>query len=297
MVGAPTISPAMARAIEQYVAEVAPEQPFGYVDERGLVRFQGLGLEGVHGEPPSRGPQAPVQRRPRDPFSTSTNGFSKYWSGVRFPPRCSRFRANRLGSAAGLAALARVSTPAAWRLTSALKEGGYLDEAGDLALVGELMRRWRAASRRPQQRVGARWVLPGRAPLERLRSALADLRKREERPSACLGLFAACDALGVGHVRGVPAHLYDGAWSPELLERLGLVLVREGQQPELLVRQVARWPESLFRAAVSVDGVPVADVLQCWLDVSGEPARGAEQAAFLWRRIIGPAIAKGEPEP
>ena len=59
--------------------------------------------------------------------------------------------------------------------------------------------------------------------------------------------------------------------------------------------RLARWPESLFRAAVSVDGVPVADVLQCWLDVPGEPARGEEQAAFLWRRIIGPAIAKGDP--
>ena len=48
---------------------------------------------------------------------------------------------------------------------------------------------------------------------------------------------------------------------------------------------------------MDVDGVPVADVIQCWLDVSGEPARGAEQAALLWRRVLGPAIANGEPEP
>lgn len=296
MVGAPAISPAMARALEEYVAEVAPAQPFGYVDERGLVRFQGLGLEGVRGEPPHRASQAPVQRRPRDPFSDLNQWLLKVLIGRALPPEMLSVPREAAGSAAALAALARVSTPAAWRLTSALKEGGHLDEAGNPALVGDLMPRWRAAARRPQQRVGARWVLPGRAPLERLRAALADLRKREERASACLGLFAACDALGVGNVRGVPAHLYVRHLEPELLERLGLVLVRGGQQPELLV-QVARWPESVFRAAVSVDGVPVADVLQCWLDVSGEPARGAEQAAFLWRRVIGPAIAKGEPEP
>lgn len=47
-----------------------------------------------------------------------------------------------------------------------------------------------------------------------------------------------------------------------------------------------------------VNGVPVADVLQCWLDVSGEPARGLEQAALLWRPIIGPVVERGRaPEP
>jgi len=122
------------------------------------------------------------------------------------------------------------------------------------------------------------------------------MRRETALPSACLGLFAACDALGVGHVRGAPVHLYVRRAEPELLERLNVAIAPNGQQPDLLLR-VARWPESLFRAAVNVDGVPVADVLQCWLDVSGEPARGAEQAAFIWRRVLGPAIANGEPAP
>jgi hypothetical protein len=60
---------------------------------------------------------------------------------------------------------------------------------------------------------------------------------------------------------------------------------------------VARWPESLFRGAVRPDGVPVADVIQCWLDVSSHPARGAEQAAFIWKRVLGPVIAGGEQQP
>ena len=37
VVGARVISSAMARSLEQYAAEVAPDQPFGYVDERGLA--------------------------------------------------------------------------------------------------------------------------------------------------------------------------------------------------------------------------------------------------------------------
>jgi hypothetical protein len=64
-----------------------------------------------------------------------------------------------------------------------------------------------------------------------------------------------------------------------------------------VVLRVARWPESVLRGAVSVRGVPVADIIQCWLDVSAEPARGAEQAAFIWKKVLGPAIAGGGPEP
>lgn len=56
VVGAPAISPAMARSIEQYIAEVASDQPFGYVDDRGLVRFHGLGLEAARGASLSRAP-------------------------------------------------------------------------------------------------------------------------------------------------------------------------------------------------------------------------------------------------
>jgi hypothetical protein len=297
IIGAPAISAAMARSIEQYISEVAPDQPFGYLDERGLVRLHGLGLEAARGEPFRGAPQERTARdRPRDLFSDLNQWLLKVLAGRKLSAGMISVPHEPVRSAAELAARAHVSAPAAWRLHSALKDSGHVDDAGDLALVRDLMARWRAAAQRPQRQLGARWVLPGRAPLDRLRSALAELRKETELPSACLGLFAACDALGVGHVRGAPVHLYVRRAEPELLERLNVAIAPSGQQPDLLLR-VARWPESLFRAAVNVDGVPVADVIQCWLDVSAEPARGAEQAAFIWRRVLGPAIAHGEPEP
>lgn len=150
-------------------------------------------------------------------------------------------------SAAELAARAEVSVPAAWRLLRDLKDGGFVDEDGGLCLLPDLLARWRAACQRPQQRTGARWVLPGREPLEDLRGALADVWVEAQPPAACLELFAACDALGVGHVRGAPIHLYVRNLDPDLLERLGLVLSPDDQRPDVLVR-VARWQESLFRA-------------------------------------------------
>jgi hypothetical protein len=296
VVAAPAISAAMARSIEQYVAEVAPKQPFGYVDERGLVRFHGLGLEAARGQPAKKAPARPAPERPRDLFSDLNQWLLKVLAGRKVPPEMISVPREPVHSAAELAARGRVSAPAAWRLYSALKNSGHIDDAGNLSLVRDLMGSWRAAAQRAQQRVGAKWVLPGRAPLDRLRGALAKLREQEEQPSACLGLFAACDALGVGHVRGAPVHLYVRHVEPELLQRLGIAIAPNGEPPDLLLR-IARWPESVFRAAVQVDGVPVSDVIQCWLDVSGEPARGAEQAAFIWRRVLGPAIANGEPEP
>ncbi len=45
VVGAPAISDAMAESLERYLAEVAPGQPFGYVDERGLVRLHAPGFD------------------------------------------------------------------------------------------------------------------------------------------------------------------------------------------------------------------------------------------------------------
>jgi hypothetical protein len=56
----------MARSIEQYAAEVAPNQPFGYVDERGFVRFHGLGLKSSRSEPSGSKRQRAAPDRPRD---------------------------------------------------------------------------------------------------------------------------------------------------------------------------------------------------------------------------------------
>ena len=171
-----------------------------------------------------------------------------------------------------------------------------MDEGGEPVRMRDLFARWRAAALRPQRQVGAVWVMPGREPVERLRAALAALRADEGRPTACLGLFAACDVLGVGHVRGAPVHVYVRRVEPATLGALGLALAPRGRPADVILR-VARWPESVFRGCVSPGGIPATDILQCWLDVSAEPARGAEQAAYLWRRMLGPALTGGEAEP
>lgn len=296
IVGAPAISPAMAASLEAYASDVAPGQPFGYVDERGLVRLHGPGLEDVRRDPAPAGAARRAQAQPRDLFSDMNQWMLKVLVARPLAEKMISIPRQAVGSAAELAKVAAASGPAAWRLMTALKAAGHLDESGhDLVRIAELFARWRAAAMRPQRELGAIWILPGRSPLERLRRELADMAEGSA-PSAGLGLFAACDALGVGHVRGAPVHLYVRRADPEMLERLGLAVAQDGRAADVVVR-LARWPESIFRAAARVDGVPVADVIQCWLDVSSHPARGGEQAAFIWKRVLGPALASGEQQP
>jgi hypothetical protein len=108
-----------------------------------------------------------------------------------------------------------------------------------------------------------------------------------------LAAFAACEQLGLGFVRGVVPHLYleDGgdARGAALLERLGLRRVEAGAPADVMVREPP-YPESVFRAAVLRDGVPTADVIQCWLDVSHEEARGPEQAEHIWKALLEPRL-------
>jgi hypothetical protein len=47
-------------------------------------------------------------------------------------------------------------------------------------------------------------------------------------------------------------------------------------------------PDSVHRGCVMVEGVPVADALQCYLDVRPSYARGREQADFIFERVLRP---------
>lgn len=96
---------------------------------------------------------------------------------------------------------------------------------------------------------------------------------------------SAAEVLGSGVVSGAPRHLYLAAPSPAGLEGLGLVPCRPGEPPELLVRRPAS-SQAVLRAAIRPEGeLPVADAVQCWLDLRHHPVRGKEQAAAIARRL------------
>ena len=117
-------------------------------------------------------------------------------------------------------------------------------------------------------------------------SALAN-GKNALAPRACLGLFAAAEFLGFGFVHGVPPYFYLDSLDREILSRMGLSSEGAEQRPDVYVR-IPAYRESVFRAAVVRDGVPVADILQVWLDVSSHPARSESQAEEIRHRVLAP---------
>lgn len=90
-------------------------------------------------------------------------------------------------------------------------------------------------------------------------------------------------------MHGVPQYFYLESLDRAVFKRMGLSPEGAEQKPDVFVR-VPAFRESVFRAAVIREGVPVADILQVWLDVGSHPTRGAEQAEEIRNRVFTPIL-------
>lgn len=187
-----------------------------------------------------------------------------------------------------LAAAAQVSTMSVSRLLKQLHSERFLDpSASHIALVRreEFFIRWRASALRTCPEVPMR--LPLKANPRQQISRWVD----KQGGQACMGLFAAADSLGMGHVSGVPPYV-----CMSRLPRPGvawpgmesMVAFPEGV-PDFIIRQAAS-PRSTFLGAVRRDGTLCTDVIQTWLDVSNHPLRGEEQADHIYRKVLRKVI-------
>lgn len=296
IVCAPSISKPLLNELDQFVGRYGEGSAWGVMDDAGLVHLRGPGLERVQRE------RQHLRLRPAVPHRSDFLSDLGQWMlkvlcshrlplelRLRSPSGHTRID-EPLASAMALARLAEVSAPTASRFVTSLKEERFLVGGAVLGFIrgGELLDAWRSAVRRRPPEIRARWLFQPRDPSKHLDDVL---RKQAQKPGgrACLGLFAACDRLGFRFVSGVAPHLYLEKASTDALQRLGLRLAEPGESADALVRE-PRFPESVFRGSMERDGVPVTDVLQCWIDVSDHPARGEEMAAHLFDRVIRPSI-------
>ncbi len=294
VVGAPSLSRAWRQELAAYAERFFPGEAWGLVDGAGGLVLLAPGLEALSSEPePPRGDASmKVVARP-DPFSDLGQWMAKVLLAPDLPERYLRAPRARAAGPKVLAEIAGVSLPTASRYASRLRELGFLAEGpAGLRLIRReaLLAEWRQASRTLAQDLGCRWLIPESDSPRQLRRAL---QGRGAGPRLALGLFAACEQLGLGFVRGAPVHLHVEAASAELLETLGLAPVAPGERVDVFLR-VPRFPEAIFRGAVDVEGVPTADVIQCWLDVSGHPVRGTEQAEQLYQRVLRKHLMGGD---
>jgi hypothetical protein len=305
IIGAPRLSQSLVHDLRSFAAQVAPDVAIGIIDLEGSRIFVGNELESLSSSAARPRLSVPLPHlAPRlHLFSDLNQWMLKVLLSPRIPEHLLQAPRRQLENVSELAKAARVSLMSAFRCVSLLKAGGFLDEQAPvlrLINVEALFERWRAASLRPVRELSMRWVIPGdqerqlsdavRAYLKKSESAVSRGRganRAVQRPRICLGLFAAADVLGFGFVHGVAPHLYLERLDPRALESLGLAPARAGQRADVFVR-VPSFRESVFRAAVVRNELPVCDVLQVWLDVADHPSRGASQAKEIWRRVLAP---------
>jgi hypothetical protein len=295
VVAAPAISSSAANELMRFLAEFAPNAAAGILDREGFRYFVGPGLEKLNAVPPrsARRQQLPPPESAYL-FSDLNQWMLKVLLAPLLPEELLRVPRREYRNASELAAGAEVSVMSAFRFVRQLRQEGFLDSGSEpLRLVRkkELLYRWQAASLRPAPELSLRWIIPVKSQRQ-LSAALSSYNAapnvmQRPAPRACLGLFAAAESLGYGFVHGVPPCFYLENLDRDALGRLGLSPESAEQKPDVYVR-VPIFRESIFRAAVVRDGVPIADILQVWLDVSSHPARGKAQAEEIRRRALAP---------
>jgi hypothetical protein len=295
VVAAPAISPSAVNNLIGFLAQFAPDAAVGILDREGFRYFAGPGLEVLNAAPPRRAYRQELPP-PESPYLFSD--LSQWMLKVLLAPwlpedlLSAPRRENR--NASELAAAAEVSVMSAFRFVRRLRQEGFLHEGEEpLRLVRrkELLLRWQAAHLRGAPERPLRWIVPFKSGRQ-LSAALHSYHsqpivKKGSVPRACLGLFAAAESLGFGFVHGVPPYFYLERLDRNILSLMGLSPEGAEQRPDVYVR-IPAFRESVFRAAVVHDGIPVADILQIWLDVSSHPARGEAQAEEIRRRVLAP---------
>lgn len=283
VVAAPKIAPRVAEHILKFAEQYAPDAAAGVIDFAGLRLFRGPHLESLNAEVPLKPPSE--SRAPREQahlFSDLNQWMLKVLLAPELPDELISAPRGRYRNASQLARAAHVSVMSAFRFVQQLQREGYLHESDayvKLVRRDDLFRRWQASALRRVNEVPMRFLLRGG-------DSRAALRRMLDSGHACLALFAAADALGFGHVQGVPPYVYVGRLGPANLSAWkNLVPAGPAEPPDVIVRQ-APAPQSVFRGVVRPRDLASCDILQVWVDVSAHPSRGQEQADLIRTRVL-----------
>ena len=295
VVAAPRIAPRVVDQLLRFAAEFAPHAAVGLVDYSGLRVFRGRHLEGLDAEA-SHAPALhyPAPGENANLFSDANQWMLKVLLAPELPERLLSAPRGRYCNASQLARAAGVSVMSASRCVRQLRLNGFIEvQSGYMQLVRrpQLFARWQESLRAsPVDEIAVRFALRGSVQRE-----LDRIMSGSDAESACLGLFAAADALQLGFVRGAIPYLYvaDG-YRILVAERKQVIRAKPGDQPELILRRAAA-PRSVFNGSVQVGKQRSCDVIQVWLDVASHPARGREQADLIEKRVLG-ALMHAAPE-
>ncbi len=203
---------------------------------------------------------------------------ARYWGGPQHRPK-------------GIVELARasgVSQPAVSSLVKRFEETGYVrrQEGAPMVVVRhqELLDDWfhsRKHRDRGQVPVRSMYGDSVAAVVEKIRAQYGSQNK----PRAIIGYHLACHLHGIGRSNVNSAMVYISEAKSKVMDELDLV-TDDSSSPSLWL--VSGDFASVCQGAVLAHGVPVCDILQCYLDVRGSRARGQEQAEYIMDNILMP---------
>lgn len=195
-----------------------------------------------------------------------------------------------------LSKLADVSPPVANSWVNAMESSGYLRRIGRKKLIplrpDALIEEWRG-----QYRFGDNRILPYRAvyPVSEADQYLDDLLKKlksldKSIPLAISG-HQACRLLGIKHSSAKSIHIYFWGNVANVANSFGVVPVETVNEANLFLVE-PKYPKSVFGGRVIKGGIPICDILQCYLDLYNLPDRGREQAEFVYETILSKIFEK-----
>lgn len=283
----PEASPALAKHVNSFAQRFAQGVHVGLISRHGEQYFSGTAFQELNRLPEESG-RSSVARPPQaiNLFSDLNQWMLKLLLAWDLPEGLLNAPRKKFRNGSDLTEAAQVSAMSASRFLQQLRSEGYLSDSSlHLKLVRreELFRRWGAAAMRSCPEIPCRFLL--RAPVaQQIRGLLG-----RHPDDACLGLFAAADQLNIGHVSGVPSHVYVRKLPQVGASDWSGLMAHPVERPDLILRQ-AQFPQSTFRGAIDRNGLMVTDVIQTWLDAMHHPTRGAEQANLIYEKVLSPII-------
>jgi hypothetical protein len=287
--------------LQEYISKYAPDVDWFLLDPIGRYRSK-LGHHEENGSfrPLEALSQARRSQRPQNRLFAPKfqwlmkililNGFDhRYWGGPHVVPL----------NVSELARIGNVSQPYASKFIAAAEDAGYVQRLAygfAVQRLEELLEDWAAAVRFQARNI----ILPAASiyPVAEGEDHLDSLVSRIQKMSANLpdpqcpvisGQLA-CHMLGLEQSNVRSMIVYVPGDPEEFLRRMDLVVVSRAEAMVQVVSPVAQ--QSIFSGHCMVDGAPVADIIQCYLDVRWSAARGREQADFIWRKVLAPGFQK-----
>jgi len=204
------------------------------------------------------------------------------WGGPRGPIR----------NLAQLAKLAAVSPPLVYRWAAAMEHSGYLSkQMGKVPILenlNALLAEWRSRNRLIHNSpIACSPLFAEHADASFHEDFVNRLRHLPDNVLPCaLSGHQACRLYRLKHSEARSIHLYFSGEPSVIMKHLQLAESAAPMAPVILLQP--RYRRSIFGGVSRVDGVPVCDILQVYLDLYQLPDRGREQADFVRERMLEP---------